>query len=296
MNIKGCCMGFTENINRVVIAGVGMIGGSVGLSLKRVGFKGKIIGLGRRWSSLKRAIDAGAVDSVSMDFDEALKDADLLVIGTPVNTITEIVKEAIKYTPKGCIITDVGSTKKLVNEIEKLMPDGVYFVGAHPMAGSHKTGVDSADAHLFEKSTCIITPTESTNSEAKDTVSEMWRMIGAHVYIMSPEEHDFLVAAASHLPHTVACALVNVVTDAENDQGRGIDFSATGFADMTRIASGSPEIWKGILIQNADMVVSMLDRMESELATFRNILETKNEEMLVEKLNQAKKIRDSIRR
>lgn len=289
-------MGFSENINRIVILGVGLIGGSVGLSLKRVGFKGKIIGLGRRWSSLKRVIDAGAVDSVSMDFEEALKDADLLLIGTPVDTITEMAKKATKYTPKGCIITDAGSTKKLVYEIEKFIPDGKYFVGAHPMAGSHKTGVDSADAYTFEKSICIITPTELTNPEALEIVSEMWRMIGASIRAMSPEEHDFLVAASSHLPHTVACALVNVVTDAENSQGRGIDFSATGFADMTRIASGSPEIWKGILLQNADMVSNMLSKMELELAEFRKILETKNEEMLSEKLNHAKKIRDSIRR
>ena len=289
-------MGFSENFDCIVIAGVGLIGGSVGLALKQAGFKGKIIGLGRKWSSLKRAFDAGAVDSVSMDFDEALKDADLLVIGTPVDKIIEIAKEAVKYTPKGCIITDVGSTKKLVNEIEKLMPDDVYFVGAHPMAGSHKTGIESANAHLFEKSTCIITQTEFTDSKSLNTVSEMWHTIGAYVHIMSPEEHDFLISASSHLPHTVACALVSVVSNAENHQGRAINFSATGFADMTRIASGSPEIWKGILLQNADMVISMLGKMELELATFRNILETKNEEMLKEKLNQAKKIRDSIRR
>ena len=288
-------MGFSENVDHIVIAGVGLIGGSVGLALKQAGFKGKIIGLGRRWSTLKLAIDAGAVDSVSMDFDEALKDADLLVIGTPVDKITEIAKEAVKYIPKGCIITDVGSTKKLVNEIEKLMPDDVYFVGAHPMAGSHKTGVDSANSHLFEKSMCIITKTEFTNSNALNIVSEMWHTIGAYVNIMSPEEHDFLIASASHLPHTVACALVNVVSDAENHQGRAIDFSATGFADMTRIASGSPEIWKGILLQNADMVALVLGKMELELATFRTILENKNEEKLTEKLNQAKKIRDSIR-
>jgi prephenate dehydrogenase len=289
-------MGFPENIEHITIAGVGLIGGSVGLALKRAGFKGKIIGLGRRWSSLKKAIDAGAVDSVELDFAEALKDADLLVIGTPVDTITEIAKEAVKYTPKGCIITDVGSTKRLVYEIEKLMPDGVYFVGSHPMAGSHKTGADSADAHLFEKTMCIITPTESTNPEATNIVSEMWRTMGAFIQVMSPEEHDFLVAAASHLPHTVACALVNVVSKAGNHKGQAIEFSATGFADMTRIASGSPEIWKGILLQNADLVASMLGRMELELAEFRSILETKNEELLVEKLTQAKQIRDLLRR
>jgi prephenate dehydrogenase len=289
-------MGFSENVNHIVIAGVGLIGGSVGLALKQSGFKGKIIGLGRRWSTLKLAIDADAVDSVSMDFDEALNGADLLVIGTPVDKITEIAEQAIRYTPKGCIVTDVGSTKKLVNDVEKLMPDDVYFVGAHPMAGSHRTGVDSANSHLFEKSTCIITKTEFTNSNALDTVSEMWHTMGAYVKIMSPEEHDFLISSASHLPHTVACALVNVVSDAENRQGCAIDFSATGFADMTRIASGSPDIWKGILMQNADMVALALGKIELELATFRAILENRDEEKLTEKLNQAKKIRDSIRR
>jgi len=285
-----------ERVNRVVIAGVGLIGGSVGLALKRAGFRGRIVGLGRRWSSLKNAVDAGAVDSATLDYEEALGDADLMLIGTPVDVIPAIAREAIKHARSGCIITDVGSTKgQLVAEIEKLMPEDIYFVGAHPMAGSHKTGVAAADASLFEGSVCIVTPTESTNPEAVDVVSNLWRTISARVELMSPQEHDFLIAAASHLPHAVACALIQVVAGVENRRGKAIDFTATGFADTTRIASGSPEVWKGILLQNADMVSSMLDRLGKELAEMRKILDSRDEEKLMEKLERAKQIRDSIR-
>ena len=285
-----------ERVNRVVIAGVGLIGGSVGLALKRAGFHGRVVGLGRRWSSLKNAIDAGAVDSATLDFAEALSNADLLLIGTPVDVIPAIARKAIKHAQTNCIITDVGSTKgQLVAEIDEFMPSqGIHFVGAHPMAGSHKTGVAAADASLFEGSVCIVTPTESTNSEAVDLVSELWRTVGARVELMSPQEHDFLIAAASHLPHAVACALVQVVAGAENHRGKAIDFTATGFADTTRIASGSPEVWRGILLQNADMVLSMLDRIEKELAEMKKVLDSRDEEKLIEKLERAKRIRNSI--
>jgi len=290
-------MGFNENVNCISIAGVGLIGGSVGLALKRAGFKGRIVGFGRRWSSLKHAIDTKAVDSIEMDLSEAMKDTDMLIIATPVDTIAGLAKEAIKYAKKGCIITDVGSTKsKLVKEIESFIPNDIYFVGAHPMAGSHKTGVDSACATLFEQNLCIITPTESTNSDAVQTVSDMWQNMGSIIKIMSPEEHDFLISAASHLPHLVAYALVQLASSIENQQGRAIDFAGTGFADVTRIASGSPELWSGILLQNEEMVVSMIDKMNSELTEFKTILEAKDKSALMEKLTHIKQIRDSFRK
>ena len=285
-----------ERVSRVVIYGVGLMGGSVGLALKRAGFHGKVVGLGRRWSSLKNAIDRHAVDTATLDFAEALTNADLLLISTPVDVIPAIAKEAIEHARSGCIITDVGSTKgQLVGEIEEFMPEDIHFVGAHPMAGSHRTGVAAADASLFDGSLCIVTPTESTNSGAVDVVSELWRMMGARAESMSPQDHDFLIAAASHLPHVVACTLAEVVGGVENHRGRAIDFAATGFADTTRIASGSPEVWKDILLQNANMVSSMLDRFEKQLAEMRKALDSKDEEKIIEKLEQAKRIRDSIK-
>ncbi len=285
-----------DEINRIVIAGVGLIGGSIGLALKRARFHGKIIGLGRRWSSLKNAIDAGAVDLATMDYEEALSDADLLVICTPVDVMPSIVERAVKYIPEGSVLTDVGGTKgQLVAEMEKLVPDGIHFVGAHPMAGSHKTGVSAADATMFDGSVCILTPTESTNPGAVDLVSELWKRMGARVEIMSPQDHDFLIAAASHLPHAAACALVQVVAGVENERGKAIDFAATGFADATRMAAGDPKTWQGIFLHNADMVSSMLERLEKELADIRKALDDRDEQKLMEKLERAKRIRDSRR-
>ena len=284
-----------HRVGRIVIAGVGLIGGSVGQALKRAGFPGEVVGLGRRWSSLSKAIAAGAVDSATLNFAEALSGADMLLICTPVNVVPTIAGEAVKHTRDGCIISDVGSTKRrVVAEVEKLMHEAVHFVGAHPMAGSHETGVMAADATLFEGSICIITPTESTNPEAVDAVSELWRTVGAQVERMSPGDHDFLIAAASHLPHVVACALIQTVAGVGNNRGKALDFAATGFADATRIAAGDPELWKSILMQNANMVSSMLERIERELAEVRNLLNSGDEERLMEKLEQAKQIRESI--
>ena len=266
------------------------------MALKRSEFHGEIIGLGRRWSSLKNALDAGAVDSATLDYAEALKDADILLICTPVDIIPAILEKALEHAQSGCIITDVGSTKsQVVAEVEKLIPEGIHFVGAHPMAGSHKTSVAAAYASLFDDSVCIVTPTESTDPEAVDVVSELWKLMGAGVETTSPEEHDFLVAAASHLPHAVACALVSVVAGVQGAERRAIDFTGTGFADTTRIAAGSPDVWKGIFLHNAGMISSMLEETEKELAEMRELIASGDGEKLLRKLERAKQIRDSIK-
>jgi prephenate dehydrogenase len=164
------------------------------------------------------------------------------------------------------------------------------------MAGSHETSVDFADADLFVNKVCILTPTDNTNKDAIKTISDLWQMIGASIKIMPPDDHDYLVSAISHLPHTVACALVNVVSDIKNAQGYALDFAASGFADATRIASGSPDLWKGILLQNAEKLISMISKVEAELAKFRAVLEAKDGDSLVEILTQAKNIRDSFKK
>lgn len=290
-------MVYFDNIRKIVIYGVGLIGGSIGLALKQFGFKGKVVGVGRRWSSLKNAIDVKAIDSATMDLKESLDGAEILIICTPVDLIPSIVKEAIKFANDGCIITDVGSTKKqLVLEIEKIIPENLYFIGAHPMAGSHKTGVESANAMLFKNTISILTPTELTNPEALEVVTLLWKSIGAQVEYLSPEDHDLFVSAVSHAPHILACILTQVVSNVESKGKYAINYSATGFADMTRIAGGSPDIWKGIILQNADMISSMLEKIENEISEFRTILNKKDEQQLIEKLKQAKQIRNSLKR
>lgn len=288
-------MGFNNFADNIVIAGVGLIGGSIGLALKQSGFRGRIVGLGRRWSTLRDAINVGAIDSASMEYSEALENADMLIICTPVDATLDVIRQSIEHVPQGCVITDVGSTKSfLVREAEKIIPKGVLFIGAHPMAGSHKTGVTSASPSLFNRSVCILTPTESTDPIAIQKVTQLWTTIGARVELLSPEDHDFLIAAASHLPHILACALVRTISKVKRNDKSAIDFTATGFADMTRIALASPNLWKGILLQNADMITTMIDRITQELEVMKKILSQVDERGLIEELEEARKIRDSL--
>jgi prephenate dehydrogenase len=286
-----------DNFKNITILGVGLIGGSLGLALKKHKFSGTIMGLGRRLSTLGIALEKGAVDRITLDFAEAIESANIVVISTPVELIAPMAEQVVKYAKDGCIITDVGSVKRMpISIIESFLPENLYFVGAHPMAGSEKSSVAAARADLFENALCILTPTENTNPKALKMIEFLWRTVGANVTVMSPTEHDFLIAAASHLPHLTACLLAKTVGDIRNDAGNALDFTATGFADTTRIASGSPEIWKGIFMQNADMLIPMIEQLMANLEAFKKILADKDEAQLEKILTQAKKVRDSINR
>ncbi|MBM3239101.1 prephenate dehydrogenase [Candidatus Poribacteria bacterium] len=286
-----------DNFKNITILGVGLIGGSLGLALKKHKFSGTIMGLGRRLSTLEIALEKGAVDRITLDFAEAIESADIVVISTPVELIAPMAEQVAKYAQDGCIITDVGSVKRMpISSIESFLPENVHFVGAHPMAGSEKSSVVAARADLFENALCILTPTEKTDPKALKMIESLWRNVGANVTVMSPTEHDFLIAAASHLPHLTACLLAQTVGDIRNRAGNALDFTATGFADTTRIAAGSPEIWKGIFMQNADMLIPMVEKLMEKLEAFKKILANKDESRLEKILTQAKKVRDSINR
>ena len=236
------------------------------------------------------------MDTVTVNYAEALKDADLLIVCVPVDVIPSIIEEAVKYAKSDCIITDVGSTKeRLIGKVEPLIPENMSFVGAHPIAGSHRTGVEAAYSSLFDDSICIITPTKFTSAESTELIAELWQLMRSQVKFMSPEEHDLLIAAASHLPHAAASALSLVVDGIESNNRRALDFAGTGFRDTTRIAAGSPELWTGIFLQNADMVSLMLQKLENELAEMRELLRDMDRDKLMEKLVKAKDIRDLLR-
>ena len=284
-----------DNFKNITILGVGLIGGSLGLALKKHKFSGTIMGLGRRLSTLEIALEKGAVDKITLDFAEAIESANIVVISTPVELIAPMAEQVVKHAKNGCIITDVGSVKRLpISIIESFLPKNLHFVGAHPMAGSEKSSVVAARADLFETALCILTPTEKTNPKSLKMIESLWRNVGANVTVMSPTEHDFLIAAASHLPHLTACLLAQTVGDIRNSAGSALDFTATGFSDTTRIASGSPEIWKGIFMQNADMLIPMVEKLMENLAAFKKILADKDESQLEKVLRQAKNIRDSV--
>ena len=277
---------FTDlrTVHRITIWGVGLIGGSLGLALKKNGFQGQRIGLGRNIGRLENALEHDAVDVITTEVSEGLQDTDLVVLCTPVAlvpTLVQRIAESVDTQRQRIVLTDVGSTKSVLVEtveaqLQEQRADALSFVGGHPMAGSHETGVGAAKATLFENATCILTPIENTDAEALALIKNLWEFVGAVPHLLSPETHDLLIGAASHLPHLVASILANTVANAETEEGKALDFTATGFRDSTRIAAGSPDLWTGIFTQNRDVLVSLIDDITENLTEFKTLLQTDN--------------------
>jgi prephenate dehydrogenase len=276
-------MGQIQQLRRITIWGVGLIGGSLGLALKKNGFQGQRVGLGRNIGRLEKALQYDAVDVVTTEMAEGLRGSDLVVLCTPVELVPVLVQHVIEVvgSQQSMVLTDVGSTKSvLVQTVEaQLREHGsntISFVGGHPMAGSHETGVGAARATLFENATCLVTPTESTDSDSLQQVRSLWEFVGAVPHLLSPEIHDLLIGAASHLPHLIASLLTNTVANVETEHHKALDFTATGFRDSTRIAAGSPDLWTGIFSQNRDVLLSLIDDIVDNLSEFKTLLQTDN--------------------
>ena len=276
-------MGQIQQLHRITIWGVGLIGGSLGLALKKNGFQGQRVGLGRNIGRLEKALQSDAVDVVTTEMAEGLRGSDLVVLCTPVELVPVLVQHIIEVvgSQQSMVLTDVGSTKSvLVQTVEAQLREygsnTISFVGGHPMAGSHETGVGAARATLFENATCIVTPTESTDSDSLQQVRSLWEFVGAVPHLLSPEIHDLLIGAASHLPHLIASLLTNTVANVETEHHKALDFTATGFRDSTRIAAGSPDLWTGIFSQNRDVLLSLIDDIVDNLSEFKTLLQTDN--------------------
>ena len=274
-------MGQLQRLRRITIWGVGLIGGSLGLALKKNGFRGQRVGLGRNIGRLEKARQYDAADVVTTDITEGLQGSDLVVLCTPVELVPVLVKHIVEGvgSQQPMVLTDVGSTKSvLVETVEAQLreqgADTFSFVGGHPMAGSHETGVGAARATLFENATCIVTPTENTDPDALQQVRNLWEFVGGVPHLLSPETHDLLVGAASHLPHLLASLLTNTVANVETEHHKALDFTATGFRDSTRIAAGSPDLWTGIFTQNRDVLLSLIDDIVENLSEFKTLLQT----------------------
>jgi prephenate dehydrogenase len=294
-----------RQIRNITILGVGLIGGSLGLALKAKGFQGAITGLGRRMSTLEIALERRAVDHATTDFEVGIRDADLVLIGAPVDRIPAMAERVaqsvgeVRSDATPLFITDVGSVKgQIVEEIESFLTASkhkhLHFVGSRPMAGSERTGVASARANLFEGAKCIVTPTENVHSQALQAIIALWEFAGAQVHLFAPDQHDRLIAGASHLPHLIASILTNTVGQIEADSARALDFAASGFRDTTRVAAGSPEIWRGIFMQNASALLPMIDITIEKLSQFKALLEDRNADEIERVLKGSKILRDSL--
>ncbi|HEY8479431.1 MAG TPA: prephenate dehydrogenase [Spirillospora sp.] len=271
------------------IVGVGLIGGSIGLAARQRKVAGRVVGVGRRRESLEQAKALGAIDEPALDLVGGVSRCDLAVFCTPVDRIAAQVKQVAPHCREGTLLTDAGSTKALIVEaLDGGLPDGVTFVGSHPLAGSEKRGPEHARADLFEGRVVVVTPTEETDPAAVEAVSEFWRALGARVEQLDPVTHDRALAVTSHLPHLVASALAGILPESYQV------LAATGFRDTTRVAAGDPSLWAAIFRHNRDALLAALSRLEDNFAEIRHALENDNVKKIVDWLAKAKQVRDAL--
>jgi len=285
------------HFNQATIIGVGLIGGSLGMILRRKGLASSVIGVGRRIENLKTAVELGAIDRYVVDPKEGVRDADLVVLATPVDTYNRHLKEWAACLKPGAIVTDVGSVKgKLVEQSERAMPASVHFVGAHPIAGKEKTGVAAGSENLFTGARCILTPTKTTDQEALEQVRNLWQETGSIVMTMDPHLHDKILGAVSHLPHVAAFALMNALIDIRA-QVPSLDFaghSGGGLRDTTRIAASSPEMWRDIFLWNRDNLTAFIETYERSLGELKQLIRTGDAAGIEKVLERAKQEREKV--
>lgn len=279
--------------NRVALIGVGLIGGSLARGLKRYNLCGSITGYGRSIKELDKAVELGVIDDYTSSVKDAVKGADLVIIAVPMSVFSAVFTDMADVITDNMVITDVGSAKASVIEaalsVFGKMPGGL--VPGHPIAGTEKSGVEASFDSLFENRRVILTPTDDSSEKAVNLVTKMWQKVGAEVVIMTPEHHDHVLAATSHLPHVLAFSLVDTL-GTMNERSEIFRYAAGGFRDFTRIASSDPTMWRDICIQNKSAILSVLKNYESHLKTLELAIEAQDEDAINEIFVRAKAARD----
>jgi len=260
--------------NKITLFGVGLIGGSFSLALKKAGVVGKIVGMDRSRESLERALQLGVIDEIGKSIPDAVSGADLVLLAAPVAQSEAILASIQPYLQPGTIVTDAGSTKSdVVAAARKAMGEKIaQFVPGHPIAGREKNGPDAAVDDLFAGKKTVLTPLPENTAHDVARVADAWQQCGAVIHQLTPYEHDCVFAAVSHLPHLLAYALVdNIVKKPTADLL--FQYAASGFRDFTRIAGSSPEMWRDITLANREMLLGMLDSYIVQLNRVRDMLE-----------------------
>jgi prephenate dehydrogenase len=253
-------------INRLAIIGVGLIGGSLARALRDAGHVREVVGYGRGIANLQRAVELGVVDRIETTLPAAVRDADMVVLATPVGSMAETLQAIAPYLAPDAVVTDVGSVKGTVAVAARAALGAKLgnFVPGHPIAGTERSGVEASFASLYVGRRVVLTPLPETRPEALARVHAMWQAAGAEVVTMTVEHHDEVLAATSHLPHLLAYALVDLLARLE-DRREVFAFAAGGFRDFTRIASSDPVMWRDICLANRDAILDMLKQYRAEV-------------------------------
>ena len=288
----------TETIlfDRIAFIGIGLIGSSLARIIRRDGLARHIVACARSEATLKTVMDLGLADSVTNDPAEAVKGADLVVLGTPVGAYEAIAKTIGPVLKKGAIVTDVGSVKRMViDAVKPHLPPHVSLVPGHPVAGTENTGPESGFDTLFVDRWVILTPTPDTSADAVEKVAELWRRAGSNIEIMDAGHHDQVLAITSHVPHLIAYTIVGTVTDLEDVlKSEVIKFAASGFRDFTRIAASDPIMWRDIFLSNRDAVLEMLGRLTEDISALQRAIRDGDGAYMEDKFTRTRAIRRGV--
>lgn len=281
---------------KVTIIGVGLLGGSLGLATRERRLARTTSGYVRRSASIAECQQFAVADEVTRDIKQAVTGADLIVLCTPLARMRALTEEMIPALKPGAIVTDVGSVKgSVVADLESIIADaGGYFIGSHPMAGGERMGVSASRTDLFQNAVCVVTPTSGSEPNALAQVEEFWRGVGMRILKMSPDLHDELVSRSSHLPHVVAAELANYVLSPTHPKEQSM-LCANGFRDTTRVASGSPEMWRDIAMANREKLSKVLRVLIEDLREFERALDEQDARTIEEFFLTAKERRDAWR-
>ncbi len=287
-------MNNSVGIKKLTIFGVGLIGGSLALALRKVGYVEEIVGCSRHAEHLQKAVDLGVIDSYTLDPVEAVKGADMVLLAVPMRAIKPVLESVVDHISDEMVITDAGSAKRAVIKAVEDVYGGTAphnFVAGHPVAGREKSGVEAAIDDLYIDQKVVLTPTEDTAPQSVGRVKEMWEATGAIVELLDEKQHDEVLAATSHLPHILAYSLVNTLS--KSKYGDDVfAFAAGGFKSFSRIASSDPVMWRDICLENKDAILSALYDYQKDLADLTTLIEAENDEKLVLLFKNAKDIRD----
>ncbi|MHC4396582.1 MAG: prephenate dehydrogenase [Planctomycetota bacterium] len=278
-----------KELKQITVIGMGLLGGSITLGALR-NFSGvKTVGYSHRESTRQKAKRLAVADEIVENIKKSVSKADLVIVATPIYTFERIFSTISPALPKGCIVTDVGSTKVLPHRwAAKQLPKDVYYVGSHPIAGSEQRGIEFARDDLFEQAVCIITTTQRTDAQSVQTLNRFWSRLGCLMKLMKPAEHDRIFANISHLPHITAAALMNANNEAT------LKFAGKGFIDTSRIASGPANIWADVLLANAENSIKGVDKIITELLKLKKAIKDDNKKQVENLLEKARTKRAAL--
>jgi len=286
----------TPLFRRVALIGIGLIGASMALAIRRGGLAGEIVCAARSEATRATALRLGLVDFAYAEAVEAARGADLIVLATPIGAFGAIAAEIANVVEAGAIVTDVGSVKGMVfRDVGPHLPLNVHLIPGHPVAGTEHSGPEAGFAELFENRWCILTPPEDADQKAVDKVVALWSAMGAKVELMTAQHHDLVLAITSHVPHLIAYNIVGTASDLEAvTQSEVIKYSAGGFRDFTRIAASDPTMWRDIFLNNKDAVLEMLGRFVEDLTALQRAIRWGEGETLFDLFTRTRAIRRSI--